>query len=60
MMYTFGQARREAAQIQIDLEDLARAVDRLLPDRMDISRELRLLAGRVAEITCAIRNDHTP
>lgn len=54
MMHTWSQSRREAAQIQIDLEDLARAMDRLMPHSPHISSELRQLANHMARINYQI------
>lgn len=51
MMYDYNQLRRDAAQLEIDLHDLARGVDRVLPDRCDISYDLRFIADRITQIS---------
>lgn len=50
MMYNFRQFRRDAAQLEIDMHDLARAVDQVLPHRCDISYDLRFIADRISQI----------
>lgn len=54
MMYNFNQLRRDAVQLELDLHDLARAVDRTMPDRSNISRDLRMIADQMAAIASEI------
>ena len=58
-MYDTHQLRRDAAQLEIDLYDLARRVDSLLPDQTSISREIRLAADQIAPLVRQI-NSLTP
>ncbi len=49
-MYNQTQLRRDAAQLEIDLHDLARRVELILPERCDISTEIRSYADQVAPL----------
>lgn len=55
-MYNTHQLRRDAAQLEIDLHDLARRVDLLLPDQTGISREIRSAADRISPLVQQINS----
>ena len=49
-MYSFNQLRRDTSQLELDLNDLVRNVDRMFPYRSDISRDLRSMSDRIRDI----------
>lgn len=55
-MYNHHQLRRDASQLEIDLHDLARRVESILPDQHSISNGIRCHADQISPLIRQIQN----